>query len=241
VTRKYSSISVETTLQTGIGSGDTTITAPSSSAVTLLLGGVSLAAGNVDQFTVVIDPDTANEEILFVTGVSGANMTVVRARAGTAAVAHTAGAVIRHSLTSDDLTYYTTGVDSAATAAGTLTFTNKTIALGSNSVSGTTAQFNTALTDNDFATLAGTETLTNKTLTTPVASIAINAQTTALYGIFESLRSDSADVRLIRPGSRNESNLYEAPRTTTSYADDGNPVTDAKSSPLSVRTVGSLV
>lgn len=179
MTRKYSSISVETTLQTGIGTSETTITAPSSSAVTLLLGGVSLAAGNVDQFTVVIDPDTANEEILFVTGVSGANMTVVRARAGTAAVAHTSGAIIRHSLTSDDLTYYTTGVDSAATAAGTLTFSNKTIALGSNSVSGTTAQFNTALTDNDFATLAGTETLTNKTLTTPVASIAINAQTTA--------------------------------------------------------------
>lgn len=32
---------------------------------------------------------------------------------------------------------------------------------------GTTAQFNTALTDNDFATLAGNETLTNKTLTSP--------------------------------------------------------------------------
>lgn len=47
------------------------------------------------------------------------------------------------------------------------TFTNKTIALGSNSVSGTTAQFNSALSDGDFATLAGAETLTNKTLTAP--------------------------------------------------------------------------
>jgi hypothetical protein len=35
-------------------------------------------------------------------------------------------------------------------------------------ITGTTAQFNTALTDNDFATLAGSETLTNKTLTAPV-------------------------------------------------------------------------
>jgi hypothetical protein len=35
-------------------------------------------------------------------------------------------------------------------------------------ITGTTAQFNTALTDNDFATLAGSETLTNKTLTGPV-------------------------------------------------------------------------
>lgn len=34
-------------------------------------------------------------------------------------------------------------------------------------ITGTTAQFNTALTDNDFATLAGTETLSAKTLTAP--------------------------------------------------------------------------
>lgn len=179
MTRRYSSISVETTLQTGIGTSDTSVTVPSTSAATLLLGGVSLASGNVDQFTVVLDPDTANEEIVFVTGVSGASLTVVRARAGTAAVSHLSGAVVRHSLTSDDLNYYTTGVDSSATSAGTLTFTNKTISLGSNTVSGNTAQFNTALTDNDFATLAGVETMTNKTLTTPVASISINPQTTA--------------------------------------------------------------
>jgi hypothetical protein len=37
-------------------------------------------------------------------------------------------------------------------------------------ITGTTAQFNTALTDNDFATLAGSETLTNKTLTSPVVN-----------------------------------------------------------------------
>ena len=43
-------------------------------------------------------------------------------------------------------------------------FTSKTLALGSNTVTGTTAQFNTALTDNNFATQAGAEALTNKTL-----------------------------------------------------------------------------
>lgn len=52
-------------------------------------------------------------------------------------------------------------------ATQTVTLTNKTLALGGNTISGTTAQFNTALTDGDFATLAGTETLTNKTLTSP--------------------------------------------------------------------------
>jgi len=50
------------------------------------------------------------------------------------------------------------------------TLTNKTIALGSNTVSGTIAEFNTALTDANFATIDGTETLTNKTLTSPSVS-----------------------------------------------------------------------
>ena len=50
---------------------------------------------------------------------------------------------------------------------GTQTVTNKTIDLTNNTFTGTTAEFNTALSDGDFATLAGTETLTNKTLTSP--------------------------------------------------------------------------
>jgi hypothetical protein len=57
-------------------------------------------------------------------------------------------------------------VDTAvvATTNNTLTLTNKTLALGSNTISGTIAEFNTALTDADFATIAGSQTLTNKTL-----------------------------------------------------------------------------
>ena len=51
-----------------------------------------------------------------------------------------------------------------ASLTGSQTLTNKTINLTSNTLSGTTAQFNTALSDNDFATLAGAETLTNKTV-----------------------------------------------------------------------------
>jgi hypothetical protein len=50
------------------------------------------------------------------------------------------------------------------------TLTNKTLALGSNTISGSIAEFNTALTDADFATLAGSETFTNKTLTSPIIS-----------------------------------------------------------------------
>jgi hypothetical protein len=47
------------------------------------------------------------------------------------------------------------------------TLTNKTINLANNSVSGTLAQFNTALSDADFVTIAGIETLINKTLSSP--------------------------------------------------------------------------
>ena len=50
------------------------------------------------------------------------------------------------------------------------TFTNKTINLTSNTLVGTIAQFNTAVSDADLATIAGTETLTNKTLTSPTIS-----------------------------------------------------------------------
>jgi len=52
-------------------------------------------------------------------------------------------------------------------ATDTQTLTNKSIALGSNTITGTLAQFNTALTDADFVSISGTETLTNKTLTSP--------------------------------------------------------------------------
>jgi hypothetical protein len=55
-------------------------------------------------------------------------------------------------------------------SSATETLTNKSVSLGSNTLTGTVAQFNSALTDGDFATLAGAETLTNKTLTNPVIS-----------------------------------------------------------------------
>lgn len=70
-------------------------------------------------------------------------------------------------VTNKDLSAGNTFPSSLATLTGSQTLTNKTVALGSNTVSGTRAQFNTAMTDDDFVSLTGTETLTNKTLTSP--------------------------------------------------------------------------
>jgi hypothetical protein len=65
----------------------------------------------------------------------------------------------------------TIAIDSTvATTSGTQTLTNKSVSLATNTVTGTLAEFNAALTDADFATIAGTETLTNKTLTSPIVS-----------------------------------------------------------------------
>jgi hypothetical protein len=57
--------------------------------------------------------------------------------------------------------------DITVTASSTNTFSNKSVSLATNTLTGTIAEFNTALTDENFATIAGTETLTNKRLTSP--------------------------------------------------------------------------
>lgn len=120
MTRLYSSISVETILSAAITSSQTSI-AVSTGTGAALLGGVTLAAGNVDQFTVAIDPDTANEEICFITGNSGDTFTIVRARAGTTGITHASGATVRHVLTSNDLTYFNNAIQSSVAAPGTPT------------------------------------------------------------------------------------------------------------------------
>ena len=74
-----------------------------------------------------------------------------------------------------DLDTWATKTAPSGTVVGTSdsqTLTNKTIALGSNTVSGTLAQLNTAVTDADLVSLAGSETLTNKTLTSPTINTA---------------------------------------------------------------------
>jgi len=114
-----------------------------------LLGGVSPSAGQT--FTVVIDPDTALEEIVDVSNyTSGTTLTITRGveNAGTGS-AHSAGAVVRHMVTGRDLREANLHIEaSAAYNDGTGTHTVHGV---SGSVVGTT----------------DTQTLTNKTLTSP--------------------------------------------------------------------------
>jgi hypothetical protein len=57
--------------------------------------------------------------------------------------------------------------DTLVGKATTDTFTNKSIDLGNNTLTGSLAEFNSALQSVSFTSLTGSETLTNKTLTTP--------------------------------------------------------------------------
>ena len=137
MTRLYSSVSVETILSASITSSQTSM-AVATGTGSALLGGVVLAAGNVDQFTVAIDPDTVNEEIVFITANSGDTFTIVRGRAGTSQITHASGATVRHVLTSDDLDYFNTAIQpTQLTAKGALitataASTVSTLSVGSN-------------------------------------------------------------------------------------------------------------
>jgi hypothetical protein len=120
MTKKYSSISVETTLAAGISNSATSMIVASGTG-SALMGGVTLAAGNVDTFTVALDVDTQNEEIVYVTNVSGDSLTIVRAQAGTSGISHTAGASVKHVLSSADLIYFNNAIQSTVAAPGTPT------------------------------------------------------------------------------------------------------------------------
>jgi hypothetical protein len=86
-----------------------------------LLGGAPLSPAGTYQFTLALDPDTVNEEIVFATFISGDTFTIQRGRAGTTAITHASGATVRHVLTSDDLQYFNTALQpSQLTAKGDL-------------------------------------------------------------------------------------------------------------------------
>ena len=89
--RYYSSTAVATTLSGNINNSTTSIT------VTALTGYPAQTP-----FTAIIDPDTASEEVVEVTNVSGTTLTVTRGVDGTTASSHNAGAVFRHGVSARD-------------------------------------------------------------------------------------------------------------------------------------------
>ena len=191
MTRQYSSISVETTLAGSINTTATTVTVATGTA-TALMGGITLAPANADIFTVALDVDTVNEEIVFVTGVSGDTLTISRGQAGTGSpgvsgVAHTAGATIKHVLTSSDLIFFRSSASPVASF-GFSGSTSGTTTVQATAIAGTNTLTLPAVSNDTLVGKATTDTLTNKTLTsptitTPTQRLTLNAQTGTTYSL----------------------------------------------------------
>jgi hypothetical protein len=146
--------SYETTLQVTDPTDDRTITLPNVSGTVITTGNLSdITDIGVFTSTITMEGSTAND---FELTISAGDPTADR----TATFPDATGTIV---------------LDSA-----TQTLTNKTIAFGSNTVSGTLAEFNTAVTDANLVSLDGSETLTNKTLTSPVISTITNSGTLTL-------------------------------------------------------------
>jgi len=164
-TRNYSSRSQQSTLTSAVTAGATTIVVQSGPA---LLGGATIAGGTT--FTLVIDPDTALEEIVDATAVSTNTFTITRAIDGSSAQAHSAGAVTRHMAIGRDYREANVHIESTTGVHG-----------ATGAVVGTT----------------DTQTLTNKTLTAPTITNPIISGTNVDASIvFEGATADAHETTL---------------------------------------------
>lgn len=89
--RYYSSTAARTTLSSGINSTATSIT----------VGSVSGFPGSFP-YTLILDQDTASEEVVNVTAASGTTLTVTRGQDGTTGVSHSSGAAVNHGVSARD-------------------------------------------------------------------------------------------------------------------------------------------
>ena len=168
-TRKYSSRSQQTTLSAALTSTATSATVVSG---TSLMGGATISTGQT--YTVVIDPDTALEEIVDVTSVASNSLVITRGIDGSSGQAHSAGAVVRHMAIGRDYREANTHIEASTGIHGIA---------ATSSIVGTT----------------DTQELTNKTLTSPIIN---NPTLTSTGGIdvasivFEGTTGDAYETTL---------------------------------------------
>ena len=156
-----------------LGATASTIAGLTSLSSTTLISGVADAANSIKiaSGNIVFEGSNANdfETTLTATDTTGSDKTITFPDAtGTVA------------LTSDIV--YPVTLDNS------VTLTNKTLAFGSNTISGTLAQFNTAVTDATLVSTTGSETLTNKS---------VNLANNTLTGTFAQFNTAVSNATLV--------------------------------------------
>ena len=95
IARYYSSTAVKTTLSSSIGSSDSTMTVASMSGFP-----------SSYPYTLILEKDSANEEIVTVTALVGTSLTITRGVDGTSGRSHSAGIAVEHGVIALDFTNF---------------------------------------------------------------------------------------------------------------------------------------
>ena len=167
--RYYSANAVDNTVSAGITSSATSVT----------LSTIPVGFPSSYPYVLALDYNTASEELVLVTGASGAILSITRGFNGSAPAAHNAGAVVRHVLVAQDMTDFQ---DHAAAGPGGVH--GITGSVGTFLATPTSANLAAAVTDEtgSGSLVFGTApTIGSAVLTSPVISMGINVQTGTSY------------------------------------------------------------
>lgn len=226
--RFYSSIAQQTTLQSGI-----------SAATTVIQVVATTGFPSTTPYTLSLDYNAPNEELVEVTGVAGTSLTVTRAIDGTSATIHNAGAIVRHVSSARDFTDSRThenattnihGLAPGSAIVGTndsQTLTNKTIQ--SPAITGTvtgSATYNTPTITTP--TVTGNETLNGRLIQT--------GQADAVQGIFKANGTQTANILEVQ--SSGGTPLVFVDKDGTLNASKGEIVTAESSSDIAAKISG---
>jgi hypothetical protein len=206
ITRYYSSTAAKTTLSSAVDSGSTSLQ-------------LAAASGLPSQypFTLILEKDTANEEIIDVTGLVGSAYTVTRGVDGSTAKSHSVGATVEHGVSGRD--YSDSRSHEAATSAHGVT--------------------------GDIVGTGGAQTLTGKTLTTATLGSDMSAGGFKITNLAtptsssDAVRKDFADAQVAAASTSAASAATSATSAATSATSASNSATASASSASAAATSAS--